>query len=48
MSSYYLKYRDSKWQKKRLEIMKRDKFTCRICGDTESTLSVHHLFYVAR
>jgi 5-methylcytosine-specific restriction endonuclease McrA len=23
-----------KWQKKRLEIMSRDKFTCKKCGDT--------------
>lgn len=33
------------WQKKRLEIMQNDNFTCQICGDKESTLNVHHLHY---
>ncbi len=33
------------WQKKRLEIMKRDKFTCQDCGDTENQLQVHHKSY---
>ncbi len=34
------------WQKKRLEIMQRDNFTCQDCGDTESQLQVHHKAYV--
>lgn len=33
------------WQKKRLEIFERDKFTCQICLDTETTLHVHHIYY---
>jgi uncharacterized protein YpiB (UPF0302 family) len=33
------------WQKKRLEIMQKDNFTCQICGDKDSTLNVHHLHY---
>lgn len=33
------------WQKKRLEIMEKDNFTCQICGDKETTLNVHHLHY---
>lgn len=33
------------WQKKRLEIMQRDNFTCQDCGDTESQLQVHHKSY---
>lgn len=37
--------KDPRWQKKRLEIMQRDKFMCQECGDTESTLNVHHLSY---
>lgn len=37
--------KDPRWQKKRLRILKRDKFRCRECGDHESTLHVHHLFY---
>lgn len=38
-------YKDPRWQKKRLEIMKRDDFACRSCGDKESTLNVHHAYY---
>jgi len=34
------------WQKKRLEIMKRDKWMCKKCGDDETTLNVHHLNYI--
>jgi len=44
-SAYAQKLRDPRWQKKRLEIMSRDKFTCRSCASTERTLNVHHLFY---
>lgn len=35
-----------KWQKKRLEIMSRDKFTCKKCGDTETELHIHHKEYI--
>lgn len=35
---------DAKWQKKRLEIMSRDKFECLCCHETFQ-LSVHHLYY---
>ena len=34
-----------KWQKKRLEILKRDDFTCQHCSDKNNTLHVHHLLY---
>lgn len=34
------------WQRKRLEIMERDDFTCQHCCDGESTLNVHHKCYV--
>lgn len=43
--SYSDKLKSPKWQKKRLEIMRRDKFTCKKCGDTETSLHVHHLQY---
>lgn len=33
------------WQKKRLEIMQRDNFTCQGCGSTENQLHVHHYVY---
>jgi hypothetical protein len=37
--------RDPRWQKKRLEIMDRDRWKCLQCGETGETLNVHHLFY---
>ena len=37
--------KDPRWQRKRLEIMQRDDFTCTACGDKESTLNVHHRSY---
>jgi len=37
--------RDPRWQKRRLEIMDRDRWSCAQCGDTESTLNVHHAYY---
>ena len=42
---YSEKLKDPRWQKKRLEILNRDKFTCQWCLDSESTLHVHHLWY---
>lgn len=44
--SYYLKLKDPRWQKKRLEILQRDEFCCNYCGDEESELHVHHHYYV--
>ncbi len=37
--------KDPKWQKKRLEVMERDQFTCQSCFDSDSTLNVHHKHY---
>lgn len=42
---YKAQYKDPRWQKKRLEILERDKFTCRACGNKEKTLHVHHSHY---
>ena len=44
-SDYIKQIKSPKWQKRRLEIMQKDNFTCQICGDKESTLNVHHLVY---
>jgi hypothetical protein len=44
-TSYWQKLRDPRWQKRRLEIMDRDKFACRMCGNDRETLNVHHLAY---
>lgn len=43
--TYSEKLKNPKWQKKRLQILERDVFTCQKCLDKESTLHVHHKFY---
>jgi len=43
--SYADLLKDPRWQKRRLEIMERDEWTCQTCGDTEATLTVHHKSY---
>jgi len=45
-SEYSEKLRDPRWQKKRLEILERDDWTCQKCFDSESTLVVHHRKYL--
>jgi hypothetical protein len=37
--------KDPRWQKKRLQIMNRDEFKCRLCKDNETELQVHHKKY---
>ena len=44
-NDYQKKLKDPRWQKKRLEIMERDEWKCRFCGDKLTTLNVHHLKY---
>jgi len=44
-SAYAEKLLDPRWQKKRLEILERDGWQCQYCGDTKTTLHVHHHFY---
>lgn len=43
--TYAEKLKHPKWQKKRLEILQRDNFKCKYCGDEETTLNIHHLKY---
>ena len=43
--SYSDKLKDPRWQRKRLEVLERADFTCENCGDSESTLHVHHGYY---
>lgn len=45
MTSYSQLLRDPRWQKKRLEIMQRDEFTCQACFNSQNTLNVHHCYY---
>lgn len=44
--TYAEKLKDPRWQKKRLEILNRDEFTCQECGSKEKTLHVHHTHYI--
>lgn len=44
--SYIEKLKDPRWQKKRLEILKRDNWACQRCFDTDSILHVHHRYYL--
>ena len=36
---------DPRWQRKRLEILERDRFRCTECGADDRTLHVHHTYY---
>lgn len=45
-SEYLEKLKDPRWQKKRLEIFERDKWTCRDCEAKDKTLHVHHIIYI--
>ena len=43
--TYSEKLKDPLWQRKRLEILNRDNFTCQYCGNDKDQLHVHHLCY---
>lgn len=43
--TYAEKLKHPKWQKRRLEILKRDGFECTNCGDEKTELHVHHSWY---
>jgi len=42
---YLQQLRDPRWQKKRLEILNRDNFTCQYCLCKDKELQVHHRYY---
>lgn len=46
-SAYSEKFKDPRWQQKRLEVFQRDEFKCRHCGSSERQLHAHHLYYVS-
>lgn len=46
MKTYSEKLKDPRWQRKRLEILERDNFTCQYCDSKENTLHVHHKLYL--
>lgn len=39
-------YKDPRWQKKRLEVLNEKGWRCEECGDKNTTLHVHHVYYV--
>jgi hypothetical protein len=43
--TYAEKLLDPRWQKKRLDILNRDNFQCKLCFDNSTTLHIHHLKY---
>lgn len=43
---YVEKFKDPRWQKKRLEVFERDSWTCRSCKATDKTFNAHHLCYI--
>ena len=43
--TYADQLKSPKWQKKRLEILERDNFSCTSCGGKEKQLHVHHGYY---
>jgi 5-methylcytosine-specific restriction endonuclease McrA len=38
--------KDPRWQRKRLEAMQADKFTCQMCFRSDKPLNVHHKKYI--
>lgn len=46
--TYSTKLQNPKWQRKRLEVLNRDGFACKLCSDTETQLDVHHLKYTGK
>ena len=43
--TYAEKLRDPRWQRMRLKVFERDDWTCTSCGDSKTTLHVHHKLY---
>lgn len=46
MMTYTQKLKDPRWQKKRLEILERDSWTCQECEREDQPLHVHHHYYL--
>lgn len=43
--TYHDKLLDPRWQRRRLQILLRDDFTCQECLDNKKTVHVHHKVY---
>jgi hypothetical protein len=44
--NYRDELKDPRWQRKRLEIMQRDNWRCQRCNREDTTLNVHHRYYL--
>lgn len=44
--TYAEKLKRPEWQRKRLEVLERDKWTCQGCGHKDKSLQVHHRLYI--
>lgn len=40
------KYKNPQWQRKRLQILERDNWSCTVCGSDKKQLHVHHRYYI--
>jgi len=45
VGKYQDKWKDPRWQKRRLEVFARDDWRCRLCNNGKRTLAVHHRVY---
>ena len=45
---YIEKLKDPRWQKLRLKVFERDNFRCQKCHDNQTTLHVHHRYYISK
>jgi len=45
-NEYFEKYKDPRWQKIRLKVLERDEWVCKKCYDPDSTLHIHHRYYL--
>lgn len=46
MATFKEQWKDPRWQKKRLEVLDAAGWACNNCGDTGTTLNVHHKRYL--
>ena len=45
MSKYTDKFKDPRWQKKRMDVLNRADFACEGCSSKDKTLHIHHGYY---
>lgn len=49
-NKYQIEFKDQyltdEWNEVRKRILERDKYTCKLCGEKDSKLQVHHKYYL--